>query len=76
MCVLTDVPQPFAREWLRMKKCENLTAQFKCATTKDRSLISGCGMSRGFHPRSACSLRERRGTSGSTSMRALVYDKP
>jgi hypothetical protein len=51
------VPQPFAREWLRVMSFEIMIVQINAQPQKTRSLISGCGMSRGFHPRSACSLR-------------------
>jgi hypothetical protein len=60
------VMQPFARECHAEKVMINNKHSATRVTQKLRSLISGCGMSRGFHPRSACSLRERRGTSGST----------
>ena len=65
-CVITDVPQPFARDCPANKDCGTLMDGIIRRTEKTRSLINGCGTLRGFHPRSAGSLRERRGTSGKT----------
>jgi hypothetical protein len=66
-----NVPQPFTRERHALKVLWKLHRNAMRVTQKRRSLMSGCEMLRGLRPRSACSLRERRGTSGSTPMRAL-----